>query len=1077
MPERSTPKTLVAGSDAHTVGFDDATPVRPRSTPDEPTLVLANRPGTPGEVPADLAQNPTAEAPTAVLGNSRSPSDLRTSGLRSPDPMVDASTQVLRDRRRPAPGHRSPAPSPEERTQVVGDHRPPTHQPHPGQRSRALGSEEPTQVLPSRADSPNSRRPAPTSQSAQASMSAVTQVLGAAAPIPVTRVETEAGLTDALAPKPPRTTLETAAGLTDAFAVDPPRTKIETAAGLGDAFGVDPPRKPSASDTGTFYRLPAALADRYELIEEVGSGGQGVVLRCHDEIAGHDVAIKLLNRGVTGHPSTLVDQLRDCDAAHVTPILDFDPAGRWEVQEFFPLGTLAQIRRDYWTPERTRSFLEQLHAALTHVHSRQILHQDLKPANIFVRSLEPLDVVLGDFGLARQQEITEQVSSRDGTLAYQSPEYALAGRHSAGGDWWALGMILHILLTGRHVYADDRGRIDSRALRAHLFDGDLALGHVADPRWRILLEGLLTRELRDRWGAGEVSRWLDGDTPAVRRGESPQSRAARTRSITLLQRVCTTPEEVAAALGADSVAALTYLRSPAADDLRDWLRRIGLADDADEFIAPIRSGTGSDERHLVALQAVLDPDTSPRFGGRQLSMTELFAVADQAAEGDDTAGAWIARLRHARALSGAAQVETHAAAAMADERLRMWWIELDARTARLPDVARELAVRQRAALEGLALGAALSDTRRATLLKSGATALRRGSVLPEHFRQAVEPHGRDDVVAALLASVVVPELVRRHKSELAAEEQVRAQVATLGRDAERKRIAAERKAMRSHRRADNLARLRSRLGWHGSAALVATAAVGFLGRHGLPATAATMAAGYAITVTALFLLDAITGQGRARLPRLLGLPAALATTAWVATLGPGGTASITPELALAPPAGYLAGYAVGSLGGWILDRIPAPAGRVRVARGLALIGLVPAATAIGWVLERATWLGRDVPLPEGYLAAAETVARHLPSFDLPDPLAVWWGLPVLICLWWGLDAPSWVKLGPARPWLAGISALLAAISFIADPLRFAVGLFYGAPLLLVLLVVLATWRPRPLLPPPPPPLLGPPPLA
>lgn len=842
------------------------------------------------------------------------------------------------------------------------------------------------------------------------------------------------------------------------------------------------PNDGSTEQAETFYRLPSVLADRYEIIEELGSGGQGVVLRCHDHEDKTDVAIKLLNRGVVGPGADFIGQLRDCDPAHVTPIFDADERGRWEVMEYFAAGTLEQVPRSWWNDETITDFVAQMHAALTHVHGRQILHQDLKPANIFVRSLVPFDVVLGDFGLARQQEVTEQISSTDGTLAYQSPEYALAGRHSAGGDWWALGMIIHILLTGRHVYAGDDGRINGRALRAHLFDGAISLAAVTEPRWRLLLEGLLTAELRDRWGSAEVGQWLEGKSPAVRRRESPSARAARTRHITLLQTVCTTPEEVAAALGSNTGAALDYLRSDTSDELVDWLRRVGLAQEAGEFIAPIRKGRPGAERNLIALQALLDPESSPRFDGRELSMRALLEAADAAADGDRESGAWISRMRKARVLTGAAQLETHAAMAMTDERLRMWWIDIQQRLDRMSGAARELAQHQMGALEGIALAAALSESRLAGLVKSGTTQLRRASHIDDEMLLVVAPRGNDDVVSAMLGILVIPELERRGKAATLEQERLRAKTTSLMKDAEKQRRNIHRKAARRQRRGEHKARFFRRFRLHGLAATVATAAISLFGSPDLPETALTLGVGLALVLGVLTLVDIVTGQALHKLPRRLGLPTAAGTTLFALASSSADPSALTPALALAPPAGWIVGYTLGSAISRVANLLPLPPKLPRWRLG-AWVGLLPAFVGMGWFFENAGWLGLSLAqLPDTITQPVRTLEGLTTLLDLPGAIGMWLVAPLVLSIIWLFEPVIWGRFGRIRRWLGLATVLLAAVVALDHPALLTVGLAFGAPLVALVLIVMATWTPK--LPPPPPPPpesapgpLGPPPFA
>src|SRR5205823_118092 len=98
--------------------------------------------------------------------------------------------------------------------------------------------------------------------------------------------------------------------------------------------------------------------------------------------------------------------------------------------------------------------------ALVEIHSREILHRDLTPANVFLCRDGAIKVL--DFGISRPLESTPLTRSGVlmGTLLYLSPEVVSANQHSAAADIWALGAILYHALTGRpHVRPGETGGI------------------------------------------------------------------------------------------------------------------------------------------------------------------------------------------------------------------------------------------------------------------------------------------------------------------------------------------------------------------------------------------------------------------------------------------------------------------------------------------------------------------------------------------------------------------------------------------------------------------------------------------
>jgi hypothetical protein len=184
--------------------------------------------------------------------------------------------------------------------------------------------------------------------------------------------------------------------------------------------------------------------------------------------------------------------------------------GRWyELQEYIPLGSLLDIPAE---AKREPSFILKLTGELSDaihcLHENGIIHCDMKPANVLVRSLDPLDLVLTDFGISSllAADVSQKMTGLKGTPMYWAPEAfsRIIGRPC---DWWGLGMIVLELLAGEHPL---EGLNDSQIIHK-LTLGNIEVPKSLDPAWALLVKGLLTKDDSLRWGMGEVSRWLAGE--------------------------------------------------------------------------------------------------------------------------------------------------------------------------------------------------------------------------------------------------------------------------------------------------------------------------------------------------------------------------------------------------------------------------------------------------------------------------------------------------------------------------------------------------------------------------------------
>src|SRR5207245_2666709 len=120
------------------------------------------------------------------------------------------------------------------------------------------------------------------------------------------------------------------------------------------------------------------------------------------------------------------------------------------------------------------------------------------------RSRHPLDLVLTDFGIASRLEGSRRFTSASRTLHYASPE---AGGNMVlpASDYWSLGMIVVEMLAGHHPFAD----VAEERVKVHIATRPVPLLGV-EGAWKVLCQGLLTRNPDQRWGKAEIDRWLAG---------------------------------------------------------------------------------------------------------------------------------------------------------------------------------------------------------------------------------------------------------------------------------------------------------------------------------------------------------------------------------------------------------------------------------------------------------------------------------------------------------------------------------------------------------------------------------------
>ena len=209
------------------------------------------------------------------------------------------------------------------------------------------------------------------------------------------------------------------------------------------------------SQTAAAHADPDLILGRYRALRPLGSGGSGSVWLARDEIAGRDVALKVVSReGKAGaraeREAVAVKRLRHRHCARVHTV-DRDDHHVYVAYEYVPGCTLRDAMRtglleDAHAVEAAAQLLE----ALAHAHARGIVHRDVKPANVLLVESAEVSVRLLDFGLALMDDADALTATGDvpGTLAYIAPE-RLAGDETTGAaDVWAVGLMLWEALAG-----------------------------------------------------------------------------------------------------------------------------------------------------------------------------------------------------------------------------------------------------------------------------------------------------------------------------------------------------------------------------------------------------------------------------------------------------------------------------------------------------------------------------------------------------------------------------------------------------------------------------------------------------
>jgi serine/threonine protein kinase len=285
------------------------------------------------------------------------------------------------------------------------------------------------------------------------------------------------------------------------------------------------------SSCGVFSVIGQTLS-HYRVLEQIGSGGMGVVYRAHDEQLDRDVAIKILPAGTLSDEAARKRFRREAlalaklDHPNVATVFEF---GSQSGIDFLVIAYIPGITLDAKLASGALPHLEvisigiQLAAGLTAAHDHDVIHRDLKPGNLRLTPDGLLKIL--DFGLAQPAPMASELGVTStltksqeitGTLPYMAPEQLRGEPADARSDIWAVGVVLYELSTGKRPFLENNVPllIDAILNKEPLAPSEVNR-QVPEGLQQIILKAL-TKERANRY---QTTRDLRADLERIRMGK------------------------------------------------------------------------------------------------------------------------------------------------------------------------------------------------------------------------------------------------------------------------------------------------------------------------------------------------------------------------------------------------------------------------------------------------------------------------------------------------------------------------------------------------------------------------------
>merc|ERR1719431_1511592 len=264
-----------------------------------------------------------------------------------------------------------------------------------------------------------------------------------------------------------------------------------------------------------------SVYDKYDILEEIGTGAFGVVHRCKEIKTGNVFAAKFIPVSSAVERELIRKEIDIMNQLHHNKLINLHDAFEDDdemvlIFEFLSGGELFEritAEGHVMSEAVVINYMRQICEGLKHMHEQNIIHLDIKPENIMCKTKISADVKLIDFGLATKIDPNEVVKVSTGTAEFAAPE--IVERQPVGffTDMWSVGVLAYVLLSGLSPFAGDNDIETLKNVKACDWDFDEEVFANVSNEAKDFIKLLLMKSTDKRMTAHEclMHAWLRGD--------------------------------------------------------------------------------------------------------------------------------------------------------------------------------------------------------------------------------------------------------------------------------------------------------------------------------------------------------------------------------------------------------------------------------------------------------------------------------------------------------------------------------------------------------------------------------------